>query len=227
MPRPALFKRFAPLLVLALPLAALTASRPSPAHALQLLLEGNRHYRAGRPWREGQAGLHQVRRLARAQKPFAVVLACSDSRVVPELLFDRDLGELFVVRVAGNVADPVVLGSIEYAVEHLEVPLVLVLGHERCGAVTAAVTTAPGDNPNLEAVLRSIRPAVAAARQACGAEPGPRLLECAVEENVRQTMDALARQSPLLAQRLKAGKLELQGGVYDLDDGRFSLLKAR
>src|SRR5439155_16101250 len=117
-------------------------TRPSPAAAWQKLKEGNARFVSDR-LAARQIGEERRARLAKGQQPFAVVLSCADSRVVPELLFDQGLGDVFVVRVAGNIADKAMLGSIEYAVEHLHVPLVVVLGHESCGAVQAALDGKP------------------------------------------------------------------------------------
>ena len=114
----------------------------SPDEALQKLMEGNRQYVEGKMTHEAKSDTASRAALATSQKPYAIILSCADSRVPPEIVFDKGLGELFVVRVAGNVADPVVLGSVEYAAEHLGAPLVMVLGHERCGAVTATVDAA-------------------------------------------------------------------------------------
>lgn len=162
-----------------------------------------------------------ARRLAIAagQTPFAVIVACSDSRVPPELLFNQGLGELFVIRDAGNTVDTVALGSIQYAVAQLGVPLVVVLGHRRCGAVDAAIAvvetnaTFPG---SIGQMIEPIVPAVLQARSAPG-----ELKENAVRENVRRTVRRLrAAFDPVLAEPLAAGRLKVVGARYDLDDGR-------
>jgi len=121
---------------------------------LKKLMDGNQHFVSGQP---AQKDIGAVRRaeLVKGQSPSAVVLSCSDSRVPPELLFDQGLGDIFVIRVAGNVADPVALGSIEYAVEHIHVPLIIVMGHDRCGAVTATIATfAPGASATFELAVQ-------------------------------------------------------------------------
>src|SRR5438105_3479472 len=119
---------------------------PTPAAALDRLKDGNGRFAADKPAARKTDAKRRAE-LAAGQHPFAVVLTCADSRVAPELVFDAGLGELFVLRVAGNIADPAVVGSIEYAVEHLHTPLIVVLGHESCGAVAAALDGAklPGD----------------------------------------------------------------------------------
>src|SRR5438105_3680928 len=131
--------------LVAVPLYAQDA-KPTPTGSLQRLKDGNARFAADKP-NKRDVGADKRKELAKGQHPFAIVLTCADSRVAPELLFDAGLGELFVLRVAGNIADPAVVGSIEYAVEHLHTPLIVVLGHESCGAVAAALDGAklPGD----------------------------------------------------------------------------------
>jgi carbonic anhydrase len=158
-----------------------------------------------------------------AQHPFAALLSCADSRVGPEIIFDEGLGDIFVVRVAGNFADDDGLASLEYAVEHLGVPLVLVLGHSYCGAVQAAIKVVtehaelPGHEPKL---VEAIRPAVIAAQ----ARHPNDLIAAAVEENVRLNVKRLTEDRPILAEALGSGKLGIQGGVYDLGTGKVALL---
>src|SRR5258705_1725495 len=133
--------------------------------------------------------------LTKAQHPYAIILSCSDSRVPPEIVFDESLGKLFVVRVAGNVVDPVSLGSIEYAAEHLHSKLLYVLGHESCGAVTAAVDGGHF-SPSIESILEKIKPAVAAARRD---HPGAKdILPFAVRENVAVQSKSVIDQSEIL-----------------------------
>lgn len=152
-------------------------------------------------------------RVAKSQAPFAVVVACSDSRVSPELLFDTGLGELFVTRLAGAIVDDAAIGSIEYAVEHLGAKLIVVVGHERCGAVGAAVKG--GALPGKIGVLaEAIKPSVEKVRSKRGD-----LLHNAVTQNVHDTVQKISDESPLLREQMKAGKVRVVGGVYDLDDG--------
>lgn len=185
--------------------------------ALALLREGNDKFVTDSPLRAVQGRERRVA-IARGQTPIAVLVSCSDSRVPPELLFGRGLGELFIVRNAGNTVDTAALGSIQYAVAVLGVPLVLVMGHERCGAVEAAVsvvkdnTTYPGA---IGAMIEPIVPAVLTAQR----QPGD-LVDNAVRENVRRTVARLRTASePMLIEPLKAGKLRIVGARYDLDDG--------
>ncbi|HSF46884.1 MAG TPA: carbonic anhydrase, partial [Burkholderiales bacterium] len=151
-----------------------------------------------------------------------ILVGCSDSRVSPELLFDTGLGELFIVRNAGNTVDTVALGSIQYGVAVLGVPLILVLGHERCGAVEAALAvveksaTFPG---SIGQMVEPIVPAVLKAKTA-GKTKGEDLLDECVRENVRRVVTRLRTSEPLLIEPLRAGKLKVVGARYDLDDGK-------
>ncbi|WP_062212559.1 carbonic anhydrase [Aureimonas sp. AU12] len=185
--------------------------------ALALLKKGNAEFISDAPI---HAAIGRERRIeiAREQHPFAVLVACSDSRVSPELLFGRGLGELFIVRNAGNTLDTVALGSLEYAVEHLGTPLVLVMGHQRCGAVSAAVSVVR-DNKMFDGaigqMIEPIIPAVLAVRD----QPGD-LVDNAVRENVRRVVHNLRNASePLLARPIAAGQVRIVGAEYSLDDG--------
>lgn len=197
---------------------------PAPRHAgldareaLDRLAEGNRRFVAGDQAHPHQGEAHRVR-LATGQAPLAIVLCCSDSRVAPEVLFDQGLGDLFVVRVAGNVADDARIASIEYAAEHLGTQLVVVLGHERCGAVTAAVKGGrlPG---HLPALMAALQPAVAAARPVHGD-----LVEGAMLANVELTAAQLRASGPILSELVHNGELLVVGARYDLDSGLVEFL---
>jgi carbonic anhydrase len=185
---------------------------------LTLLKEGNaRFVDSGTQCVEALA----ERRLAIAtgQAPFAVIVSCSDSRVPPELLFARGLGELFVIRDAGNTVDTVGLGSIQYAVEHLGVPLVVVLGHRRCGAVQAAMAVVNDNATFPGSIGQMVEPIVPAVLKAKG-EAGE-LQENAIRENVRRTVSRLRGSTEqILREPLHNGHLKIVGAVYDLDDGR-------
>ncbi len=191
----------------------------TPEAARKMLVEGNtrfvmgvvhpRRYRAERP------------ALTKGQHPYAMILCCADSRVPPEIVFDESLGRLFVVRVAGNVTGPDELASLEYAAEHLGTRFLLVLGHESCGAVGAAMS--PEDpTPNLATLLKEIRPAVDAAR-ARRPDPGDLSAE-AVKENVRLQLRNVTARSEVLRKMLAEGKLDTAGAVYDLASGRVEWL---
>jgi len=184
--------------------------------ALEILKRGNEAFVADRS-QTVPVDRHRRLELARGQTPFAILVGCSDSRVPPEILFGRGLGDLFIVRIAGNTVGQAALGSIEYAVAQLDVPLIVVLGHERCGAVEAAVriveenATFPGAIGDMVA---PIIPAVLRVR----AQPGD-LVSNAVHENVRRVVTRLKASGPILAERLAAGRLRIVGAFYDLDEG--------
>jgi carbonic anhydrase len=194
----------------------------TPDQVLALLKEGNERFLTDKAQPLMQD--HQRRmEIARSQSPVAVLVGCSDSRVSPEILFGRGLGELFIIRNAGNTVDLTAQGSIEYAVGVLGVPLIVVLGHERCGAVAAAVevvekdATFPG---RIGQMVEPIIPAVIKARRAAGQGVSPDdFLDTAVRENVRRVTGGLSL-SELLTERQRAGKLKIVGARYDLDDGR-------
>ncbi|MBW3618523.1 MAG: carbonic anhydrase [Proteobacteria bacterium] len=200
-------------------LASSTTPRTTltPDQALQTLIDGNRSFVTDSPVRSVTGRMRRLE-LARSQAPFAVLVSCSDSRVPPELLFGRGLGELFIVRNAGNTVDATALGSIEYAVAQLGVPLVVVMGHERCGAVEAAVAvveknaTYPG---SIGQMIEPIVPAVLQAKRDHGD-----LLDNAVRRNVSRTVERLRTASePLLLRPLAERRLRIVGARYDLDDG--------
>ena len=193
----------------------------SPGEALKRLVEGNARYVAGKARRPHQ-GAGRRAEVARGQVPFAIILGCADSRVPPEIVFDQGLGDLFVVRVAGNIADDAGIGSIEYAAEHLGARLVLVLGHAECGAVAAALeagekgVAVPG---YLGRVVQAILPAVHMVKD----RPGDRL-DHAVRANVGLAVGRLKASEPVLAAMAKEGKLAIVGGRYDLRSGRVEIL---
>jgi len=192
----------------------------SPADSLAKLKTGNDRFVAGKPEHPDQSVARRSE-VAKGQHPYAIILSCSDSRVPPELVFDAGLGDLFVVRVAGNTADESAIGSIEYAVEHLGATLIVVLGHERCGAVKAAVDSADATAPapgHLPAVLEPIAPAVKQVKNF----PGD-TVDFAVRANVANTVEQLKTSDPVLSERLKSGKLQIVGGRYDLETGAVEL----
>jgi len=198
--------------------AAPAFTSANAAEALQRLLDGNQRYVAGRAVRPNQTTARRAT-VAGGQHPFAAILGCSDSRVPPEIVFDQGLGDLFVVRLAGNVADPVALDSLDYAVTHLGARLILVLGHERCGAVTAAVEghEEPGD---VGPMLAELRAAVAASK----ALPGNPVAN-AIRANVELTVENLRTSKPLSAM-VASGQLKIVGGTYHLATGKVEMLPA-
>jgi carbonic anhydrase len=181
------------------------------------LLDGNRRYVDGTPSHPNQT-FERRQHVANGQHPFAVIVSCSDSRVPPEIIFDQGIGDLFVVRVAGNVIDDTGVGSIEYAAEHLHVSVIVVLGHERCGAVEAAVKggEAPG---HIKSLVEAIRPAVENAK----GRPGD-LAENAMRGNVKLAVDHLKASKPILEHLVHKGTLSVIGARYDLDDGQVTLI---
>lgn len=203
------------------------SARPRPAAALGRLLAGNRRFAGGR-CRHPRQDLDTVRRLANRQDPYAVVLGCADSRVPPEVLFDQGLGDVFDNRLAGNLVDDLILASVEFAVGTFHSPVVVVLGHERCGAITATIDaieggrgtgTEPRTPRRADPIVDALRPIVAPAL----ALPGDPV-ENAVRANVRAQARRLVRRSPLLTTRVTRGDLLVVGARYDLDDARVTLL---
>jgi carbonic anhydrase len=186
--------------------------------ALQRLLDGNDRFVSGKSMHPNQTTDRRAA-VAGGQSPFAIVLACSDSRVAPELIFDQGLGDLFVIRNAGNVLDDHVLGSMEYAVEHLHVPLIIVVGHSKCGAVTAAV--AGGEVPgHLHSVTDSIAPAVEQSKNL----PGDKV-DNAIRANAERAAEILAHTEPVLKEAVAHNNLLIVPARYDLDTGKIELLK--
>jgi carbonic anhydrase len=185
------------------------------------LMAGNQRFVAGKTKARDLPGLRIA--LAKGQRPRAVVLACSDSRVGPELLFDQSLGDLFVVRSAGNVADAIGVGSIEYAVEHLGSRLLVVLGHTQCGAVTAACSGEKMPTPSLQAIVDKINPAVSKVQST----PKDALVEAAIKENVRQSARDLLASSTVLQHFVQEGKLSVIEAEYQLETGKVIRLEAR
>lgn len=195
-------------------------SNTNPAEAWQRLQEGNQRYVSG--WRlHPRQGADRRAELTQGQQPFAVVLTCSDSRVPPEIIFDQGLGDLFVVRVAGNVVDEAVLASLEYAVAHLHTPLVLVLGHTRCGAISAALAGGPPEG-HLPALMTLLEPAVAALRARSGMSD--ETVDQAARLNAQRMAEQLRAAQPILAPRVHAGTLQIVAACYHLDNGEVELL---
>src|SRR5437867_9075724 len=211
-----------------------------PTEAISRLKQGNERYTRGNPQHPHESIDERTRlatnsfenaslifpdmtkrreELAKSQHPFATIVSCSDSRVPPEIVFDQGLGDLFVVRVAGNVIDDHSLGSIEYAVDHLAVRLIVVLGHQSCGAVKAAkeTITAKGKAPgHIESLVTAIRPAVEATVKGD--------LEATVRANVKNVVQALRSSVQILKAKVDSGELKVVGANYSLDTGSVSFL---
>jgi carbonic anhydrase len=192
----------------------------SPDAALERLLQGNQRYIDGVSKRHDFK--HEREALAGGQNPYAGILSCADSRIAPEYAFDSGRGDLFVCRVAGNFANAESIASLEYAVAILGTPLILVLGHESCGAVDATIkslkdgTTLPGHLPSLVA---AIEPAVKAVSQ----QPGS-LLDNATRQNVIDNVAKLKSATPILSAAVEQKKLKVVGGIYRLRDGRVDMI---
>jgi len=206
---------------------------PTADQAWHRLLEGNSRFAAGNLNEYILHLAHEVdptrrKELGTGQQPFAVVLTCSDSRVAPELIFDQGLGDVFVIRTAGNVPDPVALGSIEYGVEHLKSPLLVVLGHTKCGAATATldytIALAQGKPQhtgpsNIGAIVNHILPSAETAYQKYRANV-PEAVHFTVQENVVSVHKDILEKSPVLKKSVEEGKLSIVNAVYDIDSGK-------
>lgn len=200
------------------------SGQATPVEALTQLLAGNGRFVAGKPVHPNQdAGRRAA--LAPGQRPFAVLFGCSDSRLAAEIIFDQGLGDLFVIRTAGHVIGPEVLGSIEYAVEFLDVPLAVVLGHDSCGAVGASLEALrSGVTPGgfVRDVVERVIPGVLGARD----EPGADNMN-AVDAHVRYTTDLLVERSAVIAERLAAGRCAVVGLGYRLAEGSVRQVASR
>lgn len=201
--------------------AAVSSNAISPDDALRRLLDGNARYASNLSTNKDFSAGRAARALA--QYPFASILSCSDSRVAPELVFDQGPGELFIVRIAGNFVDDDGLASLEYSAQFLGTPLVMVLGHTNCGAVSATIKVIadrielPGHLTNL---IGLIRPAIEAGKARNPAD----LLAEATAENVRHNVRRLERAEPLLSGLVASGKVKMVGGIYDIVTGKVTLI---
>ena len=191
-----------------------------PDEALQRLLDGNQRYVANKAVDPNQSETRRIE-VSTGQHPFATILGCVDSRVPPEIVFDRGLGDLFVIRTAGQVVDQAVMGSIEFGSFELGIPLVFVLGHESCGAVKATLETLEANGHaegSIGYLVEAITPAIEAAHGQEGDE-----LDNAVKANVSLVVEQL-KQSPILSAAIAAGTLKIVGGRYDLDKGAITMV---
>lgn len=203
----------------ATPVAAAEKPVANADEALKRLMEGNVRFVTDKTIDPNQSTSRRAE-LAKGQHPFATILSCVDSRVPPEIVFDRGLGDLFVIRTAGQVVDKAVLGSIEFGAEELGISLIVVMGHEKCGAVKATIETlekgakAPG---SIEYLVEGIAPAVKAVKNKTGD-----MLDNAVRANVDVSVAAL-KKSKILAHLIETGKVKIIGARYDLDSGKVEL----
>lgn len=187
------------------------------------LMTGNKRFMAG------QCSTREIVKtretIAQGQNPKVVVLGCADSRLSPELIFDKNLGELFVVRSAGNIADKIGLGSMEYAVEHLGSTVIVVLGHEKCGAVAAAADGGKMPTENLKAIVKRIEPALKEHRKA-GLE-GALLAAKGVESNAKLSTEEVLKHSPIIKKLVAEGKVKIVTAVYKLASGEVERVAAK
>ena len=192
-------------------------AKTGPDAALAELRAGNDRH-AQHKYQHPHETLARQMELVKSQSPEAEILSCSDSRVPPEIVFDQGLGDLFVVRVAGNVASDSEIASLEYGAEHLHVPLLVVLGHESCGAVTAAVQAGEPEG-HIGALVDLIKPAVEKSR----GMPGDQISNT-VRTNVQMIVQNLRKSTPILSQLVAEGKLKIVGAVYSLETGKVTWL---
>ena len=194
--------------------------------ALQRLLEGNARYASDVRSLDSLLSHRRRTELMMDQQPFAIILGCSDSRVPAEIVFDQGLGDLFVIRIAGNIVAPSHVGSVEFAATRFGTRLVMVMGHTRCGAVQAALESGPADSMNQESIVGRIRRAIGSLPQAPAGDAAAqeRLLDEAVRANVRASAEALRHGSPMLEEMCQSGGLRIVAAVYCLDSGRVVVL---
>jgi len=206
----------------------MTADHHQPSNytaqqALDRLKAGNARFVAGQS-KAPSLQTEILAELANAQQPYATILGCSDSRVPPELLFDAWLGELFIIRVAGNVLGPTIAGSLQYATTHLHTPLFVVMGHEGCGAIQAAVATKFHDEAHPERIAELLQNILPALETVDASLPPEQFMLAAVEANVRHTLQIL-RESPEGKQRIAERQVQLMGAVYSLHTGQVRFLE--
>ncbi|BAZ48866.1 carbonic anhydrase [Nostoc sp. NIES-4103] len=203
--------------------AGATADKPVGS-SLKRLMEGNSRFMEEK-FQNPNRSLSRLKEVAQKQQPFAAVLSCADSRVPAEIIFDQGIGDIFDVRIAGNIATPEAIASLEYAAVKLDVPLIMVLGHERCGAVKAAL--AGGELPGqISTLVKAIEPAIKNNSYLSDLNSSA-LVNQAVEENIRYQIEKLQKESKVLADLVQKGKLKIRGGWYDLDTGEVCLVRDR
>ncbi|MCC7376310.1 MAG: MCP four helix bundle domain-containing protein [Verrucomicrobiales bacterium] len=210
-------------LACAIPVRTCASTEPA-AEPYQFLIQGNQRFVAGTAQHPGQDGVRRTE-VAKGQHPQAVVITCADSRVSPEILFDQGLGDLFVIRVAGAVANTDQVGSIEYGVEHLKAPLLVVMGHSQCGAVAAVVRGDPVEG-NIPDAVKNIGPVVRRVKAAQGGAAVDALVAASIEANTWQTVDDIFQASPMVREMVASGKLQVVGALYDLSSGSVKWLGA-
>ncbi len=199
------------------------APMASAQEALERLRAGNRRFVSGAGGDDALTSHARRREVATGQAPFAIILGCSDSRVPAEMVFDQGLGDLFVIRVAGNIAAPSQIGSVEYAAAHYDTPLVVVLGHSQCGAILAALEELqqPEEtlSPNLRSIVDRVRPSVEGLLATELRHDTQALIQQAVRANVRASVNQLRHGSRLLEQLIQDDRLDVIGAEYSLETG--------
>jgi carbonic anhydrase len=190
--------------------------------SLQKLMDGNKRYVEGKAANKDLGDTRRNEILKGGQHPFVTVITCSDSRVPPEHIFDQGLGDIFVIRVAGNVVDKIALGSIEYGTEHVKTPLLVLLGHSDCGAVKATLGAKGAPEGNIGAIVKKIQPAAKKAKKKGGSNE--EVLETAIKENVMNVY-ADVMKSPVIKELVHEGKLKIVAAEYDLATGKVNMLE--
>lgn len=184
---------------------------------LKKLLDGNKRYVSGN-LKHPRQGERRRKQVVKGQSPFAVIVGCSDSRIPPEIIFDQGLGDLFVIRVAGNIVDDVAMGSVEYAVDHLGTTLVVVLGHGSCGAVTACAQGGEAHG-HIASIMTAIKPAVAQAQSLEG-----HLVDNAIRVNVNLMAEKIRSTGPILPGYIGEGKVTVVGAYYNIETGAVEVI---
>ena len=204
-------------------LAEAPAAKVTPDEAIHCLQEGNLRFSQGKSRHPNNDSTRRTDTAIGGQHPRATILSCSDSRVPPEIIFDQGIGDIFAVRVAGNVCGVDEMGTVEYGVDHLGTPLLVVLGHTQCGAVTAAATG--GElHGSIKSVVDRIIPAVSQAQTAHPDLHGPDLVPAATEANVWQSIEDLTKNSPIIRQSVQSGEMKVIGAIYDVKSGQVKWL---
>lgn len=189
---------------------------------IERLLEGNGRFAAGKG-RKAEISGNRRKALVTGQQPFATIICCSDSRVPPEHIFDMGLGDIFIVRLAGNILDSFSIGSVEYGTEHLHTPLLVVMGHEKCGAVSATASGGHAEG-NIAQIVAMIKPAVERAKKANPSLSGSELVEAAVLENIKGSIGLIRNNSEIVKKLEKEGKLKIIGAKYSLESGKVEVV---
>ena len=190
--------------------------------SIEDLLSGNMRCVEGK-FLQKQSGDDYRKELTKGQKPHAVVVTCSDSRVSPEIVFDQDLGHIFVIRTAGNVVDSIEIGSIEYAVEHLHAPLIVIMGHESCGAVKAAIEHKGKPEGNIGEIIKKILPAVKQAKASHKA--GDDIAYSVTVGNIRNVAKEIKAKSKIISREAGEGKVQIIGTYYSISSGKIESIK--